>query len=342
MRPFGSPRLGSFTFLFTLLLLSAARAHGEADPIAPGSWTLAVLPDTQIYAESYPAHYEAQTQWLAAHAEDFNIRFVLYEGDVTNRNTREQWKVARAAMAKLDGMLPYAIAPGNHDYGPGGNASDRHSAFNDAEFFGPGSPYAGQPTLRGCFEPEKTDNTYHRFEAGGQQWLVVALEFAPRDEVVAWANKIVADHADCLAILVTHAYLYSDDTIYDWRAKGRDQNWNPHAYGVAKQPGETVNDGRQLWEKLVAKHAGFRLTFNGHVLNDGTGYRSTEGEAGAVVHQMLANYQFKKEGGQGDLRLLEFRTDGDIVVRTYSPVLDRHDRAADQQFTIRLDELGRR
>lgn len=328
-------------FLTILLAFAPGLALAEADPIAEGSWTLAVLPDTQIYAEAYPQHYDAQTRWLVDHAASHNIRFVLHEGDVTNANVVEHWRNAKASMSLLDGMLPYAVAPGNHDYGPGGNAADRQSLFNDPAYFGPGSPYASQPSLGGQFEAGKTDNTWHTFDGGGQRWLVIALEFAPRDEAVAWAGQVVAEHADLPAILVTHAYLYSDDTIYDWAAKGPEQSWNPHAYGVAKQPGETVNDGQQLWDKLVSKHKNFRLVFNGHVLNDGTGYRSTRGVAGNPVHQMLANYQFKKEGGEGDLRLLEFQPDGDIVVRTYSPVLDRHDRAPDQQFKIRLDKPGR-
>jgi hypothetical protein len=326
---------------FLAILLAPALALAEVDPIAEGSWTLAVLPDTQIYAEAYPQHFDAQTRWLVENADSHNIRFVLHEGDVTNQNTPEHWDNARKSMALLDGKLPYAVAPGNHDYGPGGNAADRESCFNESKYFGPGSPYAIQPTLGGRFEGAKADNTWHTFDAGGQRWLVIALEFAPRNEVVAWADKVVADHPELPVILVTHAYMYSDDTIYDWAAKGAGQSWNPHAYGVAKQPGETVNDGQQLWDKLVSKHKNFRLVFNGHVLNDGTGYRSTAGAAGNPVHQMLANYQFKTEGGQGDLRLLEFKKDGDIIVRTYSPVLDRHDRAEDQEFTIRLDKLGR-
>jgi hypothetical protein len=330
------------TLLLLMFALAPAVALAEADPIAEGSWTLAVLPDTQIYAEAYPQYYDAQTRWLVEHADSHNIRFVLHEGDITNANVTPHWDNARKSMALLDGKLPYAIAPGNHDYGPGGNAADRVSFFNDAKYFGPGTPYISQPSVGGRFEETKTDNTWHTFDDGSQKWLVIALEFAPRDEVIAWADKIVAEHADLPAILVTHAYMYSDDTIYDWQAKGAKQSWNPHAYGVAKQPGETVNDGQQLWDKLVSKHANFRLVFNGHVLNDGTGYRSTKGAAGNAVHQMLANYQFKKEGGQGDLRLLEFKKDGDIVVRTYSPVLDRHDRADDQEFTIRLDTLGRK
>ena len=328
---------------FNLLLISVAclltvPAWG-VDPITPGSWTLAVLPDTQIYAQSYPHHFTSQTQFLADRAESLNIKMVLHEGDITNNNNVAQWNNAKASMSILDGVVPYIMAPGNHDYGPNGNASNRETYFHNAEYFGPTSTYAQQPTMKGYFESGKTDNAWSTFSAGGREWIVLALEFGPRDEVVDWANDVIAAHPDKLAMLVTHAYMYYDETIYDWANKGTSQSWNPHAYGVANLPGG-VNDGQELWDKLVSKHENFRMVFNGHVLNDGTGYRATLGDHGNVVHQMLANYQMKSEGGMGDMRLLEFLPDGETVkVRTYSPVLDRYDTAFDQEFTLNLNQL---
>lgn len=312
-------------------------------PIQPGSWTLAILPDTQIYSQTYPQHFDAQTQWIADHAQSHNIKFALHEGDVVNVNSlslpNQQWVNARAALDNLNGVVPYAIAPGNHDYGPSGNASTRDSLFHQPQFFGPTTPYANQSTVGGFFETGKTDNSWHTFNDGTRDWLVLALEFGPRDEVVDWANQVVEAHPDHLAMLVTHAYMYYDDTIYDWATKGSSQSWNPHSYGVANQPGG-VNDGQELWDKLVSNHENFRFTFNGHVLSDGTGYRATEGDGGNVVNQILANYQMNTQGGQGDMRLLEFLEDGEtVVVRTYSPVLDRYDTAPDQQFTVNMNAL---
>ncbi|CAK9037553.1 Alpha-L-fucosidase (Alpha-L-fucoside fucohydrolase) [Durusdinium trenchii] len=318
-----------------------AAAFAQVEPIADGSWTLAVLPDTQVYAERYPAHFDAQTQWIVEHVDSHNIKYVLHEGDVTNRNTIEQWDNALQSLSILDGKVPYAIAPGNHDYGPGGNGATRDSYHNEPRYFGPGSPYAKQESIGGFYEDNKTDNSWHVFEAGGKQWLVLALEWGPRDEVVDWAKSVVESHPDHLAMLVTHAYMYFDDTIYDWKTKGAKQHWNPHAYGIEKTTRTSVNDGQELWDKLVSRHPSFRLTFNGHVLQDGAGFRSTEGKHGNPVHQMLANYQMNKEGGMGDMRLLEFKPDGKtVVVRTYSPVLDRHDDRPHQKFVLALDHLG--
>jgi hypothetical protein len=327
-----------YVIALVLLFTANPRCHADALPIGDGSWTLVILPDTQVYSRAYPQHYEAQTRWIVDHAKTHNIKYVLHEGDITDNNVTQQWDNAVKAMKLLDGKVPYALVPGNHDYGPNGNAADRTTMFTEERYFGIGSANSKQPSLGGFFEADSTENSYHTFEAGGMKWLVIGLEWAPRDEAVAWANMIAADHPDHSIMLLTHAYMYYDDTRYDWATKGNDQTWNPHSYGVAKVSGETVNDGQQLWQKLVSKYPNFRFTFNGHVLGDGTGRLSSEGENGNTVHQILANYQFKEEGGRGDMRLLEFLNDGKTVeVRTYSPVLDRYDTAEDQQFTLKYE-----
>ena len=75
------------------------------------------------------------------------------------------------------------------------------------------------------------------------------------------------------------------------------------------------------------------------VVGDGTGFLSSKGTHGNVVHQMLANYQFNHEGGDGDMRLVEFKNDvNSLTVRTYSPVLNRYNEAPDQQFALKMDE----
>lgn len=331
-------RICFLTLCFCALATYSALA--EVQPIQPGSWTLVILPDTQIYSRAYPEHYEKQTQWIVDHVKSHNIKYVLHEGDITDNNVPEQWDNALGAMQTLDGKVPYAMIPGNHDYGPNGNSADRDTMFNKEKYFGVGSTYAQQPSIGAFFEDEQTDNSFHTFEAGDQKWLVIALEWAPRDEVVAWAEEVVKKHPDHLVMLVTHAYMYYDDTRYDWAKNSHNQTWNPHSYPLAKIPNQTINDGEQLWQKLVSNYPHFRFTFNGHVLEDGTGRLSSEGKHGNTVHQLLANYQFKEEGGMGDMRLLEFLPDGKTVeVRTYSPVLDRYDTAEDQQFTLEYEPM---
>lgn len=302
-------------------------------PFVEGTWTIAVLPDTQVYAMRHPEHFAAQTRWIAEHREERDIRFVLHLGDVTNNNNEEQWTHARAAMETLNGEVDYAIAPGNHDYGPNGNAADRTTLFND---FFPYEEQASRDTFGGAFEEGVLDNTWHEFEVADTPWLVLALEWGPREGAVAWANEVMAAHPDHRAILITHAYMYFDESRYDWEERGRDQSWNPHAYGTAEQPGG-VHDGQELWDGLVSKHAGFHMTLNGHVLGDGLGRMSSKGAGDHDVHQMLVNYQMKREGGEGFMRLLEFLPDGETVqVRAWSPVTGEHRTDPQNQFTLHV------
>jgi hypothetical protein len=320
-------------------------------PIDPGSWTLVVMPDTQHYSQTYPQHFNAQTQWIKDNAASQNIKYVLHEGDIVNTAAATaQWANSRTALDTLNGFVPYALAPGNHDYGGEGDNRttyfDHQASDSDTNnYFGVGTPYASQPSIGGFYPgdgPGKTDNSYHTFSANGEDWIAFALEWGPRDAVVQWADQVLSSpaYSNHNAILVTHAYMYSDDTIYDWDTKGTSQNWNPRnpaQYGISNLPGG-VNDGQDLWDNFVKKHDNFKFVFNGHVLNDGTGKRATLGDNGNVVHQILANYQMNVQGGQGDMRLLEFKADGEtVVVRTYSPSLNRYNTAADQSFSLNMN-----
>ncbi len=304
-------------------------------PFVPGSWTIVVLPDTQYYSRSYPEEFAAQTKWIAQHVKDRNIKYVLHLGDITTDNLEKSWKNAKRAMSVLDGVVPYALVGGNHDYGPGGDSTNRDSFFN--KYF-PLSDYTGWPTFGGAMEPGKIDNTFHLFEAGGKKWIVLALEWAPRDEVVAWADAVLTAHPDRLGILITHAYMSSNDTRFDWAKYGRKQPASPHYYKLTLPPG-SGNDGEELWQKLVSRHANMVMTINGHTLEDGVARLSSRGLHGNTVHQMLVNYQrMRPKNGNGFLRLLEFLPDGrTIQVRGYSPVWDMYKTDVQNQFLLEMD-----
>jgi hypothetical protein len=298
--------------------------------IKEGAWTLVLLPDTQIYSQNYPGIFDSQTAWILHNARARNIRYVMHLGDIVNVNSIPEWENARRSMGMLDGKVPYALVAGNHDYGPGGNAATRDTFLND--YFHE-EDYRAWPSFGGAMEPGKMDNTYHLFEAGGVKWIVLCLEWGPRDSTVEWANRIMGEHADRKGILVTHAFMNNNDLRYDHTDTANSQAYNPHKY---QTPGGK-NDGEQLWQKLVKKH-NFVLTLNGHVLGDGTGYRVDNNDAGKPVHQMLSNYQFRKLGGEGYLRTLEFQPDNKtVIVKSYSPIYDNHLLEPDQDFRFELD-----
>jgi Calcineurin-like phosphoesterase len=301
-----------------------------APAFVKGSWTLAVLPDTQVYSVVYPGLFSAQTAWVATHARRMNIRYAIHLGDIVNNNTALEWQRAADAMSLLDAVVPYALVPGNHDYGPSGDASSRRTLLN--EYF-PFAHASRWPSFGGAYQPGRLDNTYHLFSAGGREFIIIALEWAPRDEVVMWANRVMRENAGRLGILVTHAYLNQDGRRDDISDRRFPQPFNPHNYAT---PGQT-NDGQQLWDKLVRRHP-FILVLNGHALGDGTGYLVSTTDGGTQCHQLLSNYQMNHLGGAGYLRLLEFLPDRNTVrVHSYSPLYDRYLWDADQAFSFTLD-----
>ena len=295
-----------------------------------GSFMLAVMPDTQFYAQLFPGIYDAQVSWIVANAQRRRIAYVLHLGDIVNNNTPSEWQHAYQSMSLLDGVVPYALTTGNHDYGPSGDASTRDTLLND---YFPFAKQAAMPTFGGAYENGRLENTYHLFAAGGRDYIVLALEWGPREEVIAWARGVMDRYPDRYGILVTHAYMNNDDRRYDFTDKDHAQDFNPHGYGT---PGG-VTDGEELWQKLV-RHYRFVFTLNGHVLGDGTGYLASVTDRGNTCHQILSNYQFRNLGGEGYMRLMEFLPDGQTVrVFTYSPLYDSFLVEADQNFSVTLD-----
>jgi hypothetical protein len=244
----------------------------------------------------------------------------------------DQWAVARATMGLLDGVVPYVLSVGNHDLdvnGPEPRATLLNQYFSFAEF-------AAAPTFGGAFETGHLENTFSLLPGGGRTWLVLSLEFSPRPEVIAWADRELTAHADVPAILLTHAYLYSDGKRYNH--VGRACVWSGDPCTDPNPPDSNAqcwspvcylpdgSDGEMLWNSLVSLHSNILFVFSGHVANrapnDAARLTSTRPD-GTLCHQILANYQSDgATGGDGYFRLLRIGRDGHVQVRTFSPYVD--------------------
>jgi hypothetical protein len=62
-------------------------------------YTIAVLPDTQYLAGYNPVVLNRMTQWLLEKADEDNIGLMLHVGDITDRNTADQWENAKASIS---------------------------------------------------------------------------------------------------------------------------------------------------------------------------------------------------------------------------------------------------
>ncbi len=295
--------------------------------------TLVLLPDTQTYAEKYPEVVHAQADYLVRQAQDIDM--VLQQGDLTQNNNDKEWEVIKAAFSKLDEKVPYAILPGNHDMGsvPGKFADVRNTTLYNQYF--PIAHMSTLPNFGGAFE-NKMDNTWYTFKKGKWNWLVVNLEFGPRDTVLQWASNVVKLHPQHTVIVNTHAYMYSDST----RQNDKDY-WRAQGYGIGKDTGaNAVNDGEQIWQKLVKVNPNVRFVFSGHVLNGGVGTLVSINDAGYPVYQMLANYQEgvrgSVKGGNGWLRILQMdMKKKTLTVQTYSPYINKYMSDGAHNFVIK-------
>ncbi|MBN1697606.1 MAG: metallophosphoesterase [Spirochaetales bacterium] len=318
--------------LFLLLFMILLSVEFYRENLYP-TFTVIVLPDTQYYTFRYPHLFDAQTRWIRENKSAMNILFAFHEGDVTDHNTREEWERASKSMELLDGEVPYAIAPGNHDTGR--NANTRNTAlFN--RYFGVWR-YRDCPWFGGLYEEGKMDNCYHYFNAGRLRYLVLVLEFAPRDRVLEWANTVVERHPEHRVIIITHLYLYSDNTLHGSK---RSHAWAPAAYGVGRSA-EGANDGVRMWDKLVRRHKNISFVFCGHTLNDGNGILVSKGDHGNTVYQMLINYQMNPEGGGGYLRSIEINPNTNSVsIQSYSPYHDLYIIDENNEFILSGAEVG--
>jgi hypothetical protein len=99
----------------------------------------------------------------------------------------------------IAGKRPLLVVPGNHDYGRGGRGYVRSSRM--------GEHFTLEEMRAAGSHDGEVWNTYHLFDGLHTRWLVIGLEFAPRDDVMRWANRVIDSHRDRLVIIVTHAYL---------------------------------------------------------------------------------------------------------------------------------------
>ncbi len=298
---------------------------GAVGGCAPGAertaeFTVVLLPDTQYYSDEFPETYLTQTRWIKRQAKVDNIRFVIHLGDIVqNSGVERQWKVADAAHRILDGAVPYSMVPGNHDMDVKNGQRVRNTRLYNKYF--PPSRFEKYPWYGG-HKDETNTNNYCFFEGGGMKFMVLSLEFAPADETLKWADKIVRAHPDRQVIVATHYHL---------RGKGRSKD--PGPYGLDGSVGE------KLWSKFLHKHANIFMAVCGHVA--AVHHQTAVNDAGGKVHEILCDYQNKEKGaggGNGWLQRLRFvPTENRIYVEAYSPLLDKYNKDPKHTYTLEYD-----
>lgn len=300
----------------------------------PESWSMILLPDPQTYVkfERNQPILSLMMAWISENIEKLNIKLVLCTGDLveqndlinpdgksSNQSSKAQWSAVSQAFDKLNGKVPYITATGNHDYGYV-SAENRKSKFNT--YFPADKNPLNQKILKEVGtnvdgEPTLENACYEFLSPKGKKYLVMSLEFAPRDSVLNWAGKVIAQkkYKDHTIVLLTHSYLNSQN-----------EHMVKEGYKL-----EGPNYGAAIFEKLVKPSTNIGLVMSGHIGAPDNekahlGFRTDKNAAGKTVQQMTFNAQalgggWMGNGGDGWLRILEFQPDGHTVsVRTFSPL----------------------
>lgn len=299
---------GRRSFLRATALIGAAATTSVALPTAAeavpdkgrSTWrpdtesrrfTLAVMPDTQYLFDGPSidkAPVEASLRYLLEHGRDENIVFLSHLGDLTQNGAAAEFAAIGDAFRLLDRRgVGYSILAGNHDVKSSTTDQRGDSAYLDV--FGP-DRFTGKRTFGGASADGY--NTFHVFKAGGQEWLVLALDWRLSDKGYAWAKDVLAQHPSLPVILTTHELVVEDDSLSEY--------------------------GQQLWDRLIADHDQIFLTLNGHYWPVGRATRKNA--AGHEVELHLTNYQNRYFGGAAMIRLYRFDLDRNTIdVETVSP-----------------------
>lgn len=311
--------------VMSLIVAKQALVCGEEpDPAPKGTFSIAVIPDTQRYrplnedrnAWENPT-FDLYTDWISRNLRSQRIAFVSHVGDIVDLNERSQWEVARRCMDRLHGHVPYGISVGNHDMQRAGDSS----LFQ--EFF-PRSRFEDFPWYGGCFEgPSKSPgaasvnnaNSFQTFTAEGLKFLIVHLECNAPDEVLAWADEVLRKHADRRAIITTHMRLGPRDRPQN----ARDYFDAPKCRMTWKKcHAERGNTPQQMWDKCFRRHRHVFLICCGDQSRTQAMRQVSLGVNGNPVHELLSDY------GTNGLRLMRFLPAiNRIEVRTWNPIENR-------------------
>ncbi len=249
-------------------------------------FTLMVLPDTQFYIVSWstpaaggqgkPIMFQHQIDFIKTQKDNLNIKFVTHVGDIVDHGDQKwEWDLANSYMSQLDGVVPYAIAPGNHD----ADVMWTHNYTLLNTTF-PASRYKNETWFGGNFPVGNYKNNYELFTASGMDFIIIHLESDPQPDARTWASGILDLYPNRRAIITTHWYL----------------------------EGGMTAQGTNIWNDVINNHANVFMVICGHSCAR-EGMSTSTNKFGGKVYQILTDYQCDYNGGNGQLRYYTFHPD---------------------------------
>jgi hypothetical protein len=285
---------------------------------------IAILGDPQHWSDSrWPSQgrpiEQAQVSWILANRVARKIEAVLVTGDIVNDCTsKESYANSYADIVAplIAADMPVVLCAGNHDT-PGTRVLENFNAVGSVTGYGLGDL---TPRMTYLKEPGKLENSGLLTTLSGRTTLFISLEFSPRDATVEWAESIIQANPGVLTVLLTHAFMWREGTVYA-RPPAEGELWNPIAYNVT--PSEGINTGVDLVAKLIDPYPQVKLAVCGHAFPghshgtwtraDGTKWHGTQHD-----YQDHEDYSVDWRGHMYELTL-DFNNDA-IIGWAFSPL----------------------
>lgn len=294
----------------------------ESEPIPEEFvYSFAMVGDTQSLSEYNKDHMHTLYQWIIDNKDEKNTQFVFGLGDITESDQDWEWENDKAAISKLDGVIPHSLIRGNHD-----TSAKFYKTFGYEE-------YTNQ--FLGFYKENNINSSYRTLTVGKVNFLLLTLDYGADDEELVWAGNIIEKYPNHKVIISTHAYLNSDDSLLsksDSTAPSLDNDDDKLIV-----PDKKFNAGEEIWDKLVANYGNIVLVLSGHIGTDEVCVLTSQGVHGNYVTQMLIDPQtmdktLRAEEGCGMVCTAYFNEDfTKMRVEYYSTVKQKYYKESNQK-----------
>ncbi len=221
---------------------------------APTPFAFLWVTDTQNLAE-HEGGYEKLGEWCEEQIGPRNLVYLFGTGDFVNTfHLEAQWDEFEAFMNHFrGGRLPWIMIAGNHDI-----------RLKTMEYEIGTKRLVPEDDI-----PEQSfgngKGRYALFEAGGIRWIALGLSYAYGESEIAWADSVLDQYPDRVAVLLFHDYMLFSKKL--------------------------AKNARDFEKAVIADHPNVRLILCGH--NHGSKMNTTYpwGEEGHFVQTILCNKQ---------------------------------------------------
>ncbi|MCL5029605.1 MAG: T9SS type A sorting domain-containing protein [Bacteroidetes bacterium] len=281
---------------------------------ADSDFTMILFPDIQSIVQYNHQTWEKMVNWVRDNIKEKNIKAVIGLGDNTNEPADSEMIEAKKGWDIIDSSgLPYAICIGNHDYDcmltTRGHPMTRSTNIWN-KYFNINN-YNKKNWFITAYQ-DSSQNYCISFPIQSQQYVILILEFYPRNSVLNWAQEILDNitsyNPNVNIIVATHAYLNNDGT---WINSGEPKN-----YGLSIDS----NSGLDLWEKFIRKNKNIGLVVCGHEpWKPYFNKKISVNTDSCNIDQLIADYQLLPSNN-GNMVLLKFcHGKSFLYAYTYSP-----------------------